>query len=91
VIVDHIAETVFLPEVSFCLLDRNGTEWEMNLLQLASCLVARPCTSPSQVVRSDCWQAAAFRVSSHICPDHRGHEARMPDVRRSHTWRRRRI
>ncbi len=55
------------------------TEQELNLFQLASCLMAQPRTGPSQVVRCDCWQTAAFRVSFHNCPDHLGRKAVSPD------------
>src|SRR6202521_4124781 len=41
--------------------------------------MAQPRTGPSQVVRCDCWQTAAFRVSFHNCPDHLGRKAVSPD------------
>src|ERR1700686_4940701 len=41
--------------------------------------MAQPCKGPSQVVRCNLWQTAAFRVSLHNCPDHLGRKAVSPD------------
>ena len=79
VIVNRIPKTLLAPEVSLRRLDGDVTQQKLNLLQFAACLMAQSCTGPSQIVRCDGWQAAAFRVYLHNCPDHLGRKAVSPN------------
>ena len=50
-VVDGTLNPLFATEVSFGCLNRNVTEQKLNLLQFASRFVAKPCTSPAEIVR----------------------------------------
>lgn len=77
-IVARIPETLCASQVSLCRLDGDVTQ--QKLTAPARLLPDGTAVhSPSQVVRCDRWQAAAFRVSLHDCPDHLGRKALSPD------------
>jgi hypothetical protein len=50
-VVDGALNPLFAPEISFGCLNRNVTEQKLDLLQLASGGVAKPCTGSAEIVR----------------------------------------
>lgn len=78
VIVDRIAQSLLTPKVSLSRLNGDMTEQELNLFQLASGLMAKPCTGPSQIMRCYGWQTAALGPCFYNRPDHFGRKAVSP-------------
>ena len=50
-VVDGALNPLFATEISFRCLNRNVTEQKLDLLQLASGGVAKPCTGSAEIVR----------------------------------------
>jgi len=50
-VVDGALDPLFATEISFGCLNRNVTEQKLDLLQLASGGVAKPCTGSAEIVR----------------------------------------
>ena len=52
-IVDRISKPLFTPEVTFCRLNTDMPEQELNLLELSSRLMREPCTGPPKIMGSN--------------------------------------
>ncbi len=57
-IIYSVLEALFAPEITFGRLDRDMAEKELNLLQFASGLMAKPGTGSTEIMRSDYADAA---------------------------------
>jgi hypothetical protein len=79
VIIYGVPEPLLATEVLLGCLNGNVAEQELDLFEFTACLVAKPRTGSSQVVRCDGWQTAAFRARFHNSPDDLGRKTVSPD------------
>ena len=79
-IVHRMAEILLAAEIAFRGLDRCMTEQELNLLQLATAIVAQLRAGPPQVVRCNVLQAGSLAAGSDHVPDNVLREAAAPHL-----------